>query len=486
MGPRSALMAAIVSKQVQKTARVSETKTDCELSEDKEIIGAKYKKMLKIGLPQQSVINKMRQDGISKQIISAVFPTAIESKKFIRKIQKRDSEKLKLPPGLKPKKLIKPKNKMRNIHWTTVNPFDVEKTIWNEIDDENIICNVDELEAKFCWKQIQRKQPVNIVAKPQKNVIRILDSRRAYNVEIFLGKLKMDVWKIRHAIEFLNESELCFETIQNLIHFVPTPAEAELFNGYENTENLGVAENFFQIIRDVDNNLLERMSLWVFSIEFDELLEEENMRLKYLKESYNAIKSSESLKLMFTIILSIGNYINGGTKNGEAYGFKLSSLSHLMRSKTVDNKQTMMEYIYCFVARSEKYKSVIRFVNELQCLEKASNIDVAILRKNIFDIGHKLNLIKRRNDNFEKIGLVSDTFCLKMKPFYLSSIGKFKELERLMDSVFNDLKSLGIWLNEPKDVNFKYLKTLNQFRNNFVLSKTKMDVEMMMTKYICN
>ncbi len=35
------------------------------------------------------------------------------------------------------------------------------------------------------------------------------------------------------------------------------------------------------------------------------------------------------------------------------------------------------------------------------------------------------------------------------------------------EAVFSVLKALGNWLNEPKDANFKYLKTFNEFRLNF-------------------
>merc|ERR1711933_653194 len=86
-------------------------------------------------------------------------------------------------------------------------------------------------------------------------------------------------------------------------------------------------------------------------------------------------------------------------------------------------------------------------------------------------IGNKLKRIKKRIDSFNEKQLITrmgDNFYQIMKPFYMNAIQRFKNLEKLRDEIFNDLKQLGIWLNEPKDANFKYLKTLNEFRQNFL------------------
>merc|ERR1711933_204625 len=86
-------------------------------------------------------------------------------------------------------------------------------------------------------------------------------------------------------------------------------------------------------------------------------------------------------------------------------------------------------------------------------------------------IGNKLKRIKKRIDSFNEKQLITrmgDNFYQIMKPFYMNAIQRFKNLEKLRDEIFNDLKQLGVWLNEPKDANFKYLKTLNEFRQNFL------------------
>eukprot|EP00966_Prymnesium_polylepis_P259307 5989430-Prymnesium_polylepis.1 len=40
------------------------------------------------------------------------------------------------------------------------------------------------------------------------------------------------------------------------------------------------------------------------------------------------------------VTLALGNYLNGGTAKGAAWGFKLESLSKIVGTKTVDGKST--------------------------------------------------------------------------------------------------------------------------------------------------
>merc|ERR1712228_194371 len=369
---------------------------------------------------------------------------------------------------------IKPNAKMKNLHWTKVNPFDVDKTIWNKIDDESINMNHKQLEQRFCWKEITKKDKggnsKQNKSSKSNEIVRVLDTRRSYNIEIFLGRLKMDPWNLREALLSLNENKLNLGTIHKLINFVPTKEESDSLNGYENEKNLGTAENFVKIIRNVDANLVQRLVVWEFKIEFEELYQREKESLIWLRKGHDSIKKSVALKQMFTLILSIGNYMNGSTPKGQAYGFKLSSLSQLMRSRTVDNKQCLMEYIYSFVSTTDAFLNCMEFTKDLQCLEDATSVDIAVLRSNIAAIGNKLRIIKNRIEDKKTIKRMGDEFVPKMKPFYSQSIVKFEKLQKLKKGMYADLKSLGIWLNEANDPNFKYLKTLNEFRLDFLKS----------------
>ena len=56
---------------------------------------------------------------------------------------------------------------------------------------------------------------------------------------------------------------------------------------------------------------------------------------------------SDRLHTTLQVILRLGNYMNGGTHSGQAYGFKLCTLGKLKSTKASDNKTTLFHYVLC-------------------------------------------------------------------------------------------------------------------------------------------
>ena len=50
-------------------------------------------------------------------------------------------------------------------------------------------------------------------------------------------------------------------------------------------------------------------------------------------------------KQVLETILALGNYLNGSTSRGGAYGFKLEGLLKLGSVKSVDNKESLLHYL---------------------------------------------------------------------------------------------------------------------------------------------
>ena len=168
--------------------------------------------MLKMKLPKQAVLNKMKQDGIAINImqkfeltgqlpaglrffyffclklfifydreyidvvkgaggaapapapVSGELPPADPSlinKFFGGKGPKAPGigkpAKTKWPENLKRKPEIKPSRKMKNLQWSKIDPFSVENSIWTECDDSKINFDEKELEAMFGQKIMNKK-----------------------------------------------------------------------------------------------------------------------------------------------------------------------------------------------------------------------------------------------------------------------------------------------------------------------------------------
>lgn len=78
---------------------------------------------------------------------------------------------------------------------------------------------------------------------------------------------------------------------------------------------------------------------------------------------------SANLNKILEIILGIGNYLNGGTFRGSAYGFKLSTVAELLSFKT-NSGSTMMEYLVTFCRK--QYPDVLRWTREVEIVTQVS------------------------------------------------------------------------------------------------------------------
>jgi hypothetical protein len=55
------------------------------------------------------------------------------------------------------------------------------------------------------------------------------------------------------------------------------------------------------------------------------------------------LQNSPTFKLLLSVTLGLGNFVNHGSRLAPAGGFRLKTLNKLHDSKTPDNKQTMLQ-----------------------------------------------------------------------------------------------------------------------------------------------
>lgn len=68
-------------------------------------------------------------------------------------------------------------------------------------------------------------------------------------------------------------------------------------------------------------------------------------------------------------MLTLGNFLNGGATKGLTYGFKLTALSKMVDTKTIDNKSSLMHYLVRLL--KDKFKSEVNPIvkSSLQFIE---------------------------------------------------------------------------------------------------------------------
>lgn len=69
------------------------------------------------------------------------------------------------------------------------------------------------------------------------------------------------------------------------------------------------------------------------------------MKLGKMRKSIDKIKNDEKIKVLLTFVLAIGNYMNGESARGGAYGFRLDVVEKIMDVKNIEGKKSLLVFI---------------------------------------------------------------------------------------------------------------------------------------------
>ncbi|XP_067116311.1 formin-like protein 2 isoform X2 [Osmerus mordax] len=284
--------------------------------------------------------------------------------------------------SVKIKKPIQTKFRMPVFNWVALKPSQINGTVFNDIDDERILqeLNVEEFEEMFKTKAQGPAVDVTLSRQkaPQKGPSRVslLEANRAKNLAITLRKAGQGPELICRAIVTFDLRAVRMDFVECLMRFLPTEGEVKVLRQYERDrkplEALSDEDRFMMQFSRIER-VAQRMSIITFMGNFTDNIQMLTPQLHAIIAASVSIKSSQKLKKILEIILALGNYMNS-SKRGAVYGFKLQSLDLLLETKTTDRKLTLLHYIANVVR--EKYPTVALFYNELHYVEKAAAVSL--------------------------------------------------------------------------------------------------------------
>lgn len=372
--------------------------------------------------------------------------------------------------GLPPKKAIKPGAPMKQFFWNKVAEENVKETIWKDLTDEGVAFDTKLFEERFATKPPKTKEgkvKENEAPEEEKKkveLVSIIDGKRAYNISIALSRFRMANEAIRDAIMALDPVVLDDERANTLLNCMPTPEEVEQVKGYGgDPELLGKAEAFFRAIVTIPRPLA-RLELYCFKLKYPTALAEIQANLNNCERSIKGIRSSKGLRKIFEIVLALGNYLNGGTKNGQAYGFKLDTLNKLVNTKSRDGKQNLMHFLVDLT--ETRFPDAKGFLSDLSTLPSAARIESAILGAEIGKFNASVKALgaelKTASDS------IGDAFVRTMRDFYNSAALESESLTNRLSKLNSDAAAVSKLFGEEENTKFEVLFAMfNEFRNNF-------------------
>jgi archaellum component FlaC len=317
----------------------------------------------------------------------------------------------------------------------------------------NVKLELDTLEQLFGVKKEDKSaQPLNSKANANTvELVSLIDPKRSYNLGIQLTSLRMPYATIKKGIIEMDETTLG-PKLGVLMKVAPQDDELEQINNYDgDVKLLAEPEKFFYEIKDIAQ-LPNRLDTWNFKIRFEAdyhvLLPDIESILLASKE----MQESKSFLEMLTIILAMCNFLNAKGRKKNTMGFKLSSLTKLSDTKTVDNKSNLLSYLVEYVERAKP--DLLQFTKELPNVIVAKRVSVASIKETLSGMNKSLNQVKKQLDLLtNKVSPPpEDKYVQIMQPFYDEAKSKVELAQNKFESAIKALEELAELFDEDKAI----------------------------------
>jgi len=427
---------------------------------------AKYQRMKTAGLPQGAIVNAMVKDGVSKQDQDNFF--GITDSKFEKYLK---MQKAQLPQGAIQNQMIKdglavedqnqffksgslsipelcklpnkpktePRKPMRALFWSKLPNSKVEGSWWETMDDSCIDIDPDSLEDQFSTQtvvvveqKVKDDQPAIDADKP----VELLEPKRLQNTGIAFARLRITPKMLAVCIKNMDLKKLGggIDRVVLLKIMVPTGEEKALITDYDgDVAKLGKIEQLFLELSQVEL-LDQRIRAWEIYLKFKVQVIENQENGQVLLRACTQLRNSKAFKQTLLVILAMGNYMNGTSARGGAYGFKLDTLSKLENLRSTDKKTNLLRFIVQDMAQN-KYPIMLNLPQDLSAVTDASKISFTGLCDNFKNLEKDLLMVK---DLTMQLQNEESCFASKMHEFIDASEKTFHHLKITKEKISSE------------------------------------------------
>ncbi|KAG0377050.1 hypothetical protein BGX24_006792 [Mortierella sp. AD032] len=326
--------------------------------------------------------------------------------------------------------------KLKTLQWDKLNYMAVGNTVWGSggvdedalqraLGDSGIFGSMEQL---FVAKVAEYREPR--AAKKAREIL-IVEQRRAHQINIMLGGMKHTNPEVRHAIFRMDEELLTLVQLTNLLKYVPDAEETGKLLEYKDAPDdvkvqLGRAEAFFVEILTIDR-YQQRLEGLIFKVTFRGVLDGVNEAIKAVSLASRSLKNAKYFKELLNLILMLGNYMNGSSHNGGAFGFKIASINKLVDTKASNTPNMTLLHFLTSITEST-LPDLLQYQEEIRSCGEACRVSLPELMSDFNMIKSKLEDIKAELRSHYPEGRQSnpdDRFHEVMTPFIASVEAEF-------------------------------------------------------------
>uniref|UniRef100_A0A3Q3F6D1 Diaphanous-related formin 3 n=1 Tax=Labrus bergylta TaxID=56723 RepID=A0A3Q3F6D1_9LABR len=272
----------------------------------------------------------------------------------------------------------------------------------------------------------------------------------------------MPYQEIRRMIVEVDEGQLTEPMIQNLVKHLPEQEQLNALAKYKNEyTNLSEPEQFGVVMSCV-KRLRPRLSHILFRLQFEEQVNNLRPDILAVNAACDEVRKSRSFGRLLELVLLLGNYMNAGSRNAQSYGFDLSSLCKVRDTKSADQKTTLLHFLAQVC--EEEFPEVIKFVEDLEHVDRASRVSAENLEKSLRQMERQLLQLERDLETFSSPDDPNDMFLTKMGA--REQYGKLVIMHSNMETLYQNM--LEYFAVDPKKTSVEELFTdLSNFRSMF-------------------
>jgi hypothetical protein len=266
-----------------------------------------------------------------------------------------------------------PPKKLRQFFWDKIPDAQREKTVWKTIDDADVELDMQELLDNFQAAEVKVPQKGGEAAESAPKTVDLVNPSKSKSVFIVLKSIKMTGAAI--AADLLAMApRINLDLLMSLRPCLPDEADFDAIGEYDGPkELLGECERFYLAIKHVAL-LPMRVDLLLRAAEIDRDLDNVIKQADIFCRAVHQIASSQALKGMLALILRVGNFLNGGSPRGGAYGFKIEFLTKLKDVRSAEPGFTFIHLIAKLV--DETMPALHSLADELDQVGPASSVDL--------------------------------------------------------------------------------------------------------------
>lgn len=370
---------------------------------------------------------------------------------------------------------------MKSFFWIPIEPRILEGSIWKkvtkshnflQIDDTKIQLNTKKIEEEFCQKKTETIKPQVKIEKQIKQSFLKPDKSRMIN--IVLNKIRIQPIDIIDALEIYKLEIFRQEVCELLIPILPTETEiTDIQNSNCENENLEISNQFVLMFADIIG-YKERIKTIYFKLLYTEDVDTINKEINRFIKIFKYLQSGDTLKKWLEILLTFGNYLNGGTNRGSAFGFKLDILNKLVDLKTKDNKRSFLYYIIKYISDNMSNQNLFDLLPKLNKFHKLHYQCIVESFKELNCRFNEVTKLKKLSEA-KATELSSDDKTIDfLDSFYFDAEKRIKELDKKINQIdFEYLKIIQLFGEDIKtltlDVFVNIIKSFSKQLNEAMI-----------------